>query len=87
MLTKSNASLVAEYHILEKRYEKLVLEGKEMQKEHDEDLKYYIHSQISDHKWQKNIEYVTSKLAVSSVKMKIGKRTMNQIRKNLKLNY
>ena len=66
--------------MLENRYTKLVLEGKEIQKEHDEDVKYYIDNHISDSEWKNNLEKAASNLAISSVGLKIGRGTLDQIR-------
>ena len=39
-------SLISEYNTMKKRYKKLVLEGKKLQKEHDADVKYFIDNHI-----------------------------------------
>ena len=80
MLTKPDDSILTEYLMLENRHAKLALEGKEIQKEHDEDVKYYIENHISDHKWENNLEKAASNLAISSVGLKIGCGTLDQIR-------
>ena len=66
--------------MLENRHAKLVLEGKEIQKEHDEDVKYYIENHISDYEWKGNLLKSASYLATSSLRLKIGRETLNQIR-------
>jgi len=78
-------SLVTEYKKLKKREKKLDQEGKNLQKEHNQDVKYFIDNQISDHKWQKNLEKTACNLASSSVTMKIAKMKMEQIRINLSI--
>jgi len=81
-----NHPLYPEYRIMEKRYEKLVLEGKELQKEHDENVTYYITNHISDNKWQSYLEDSTSHLAIASVRLKITKDKMVKIREVLREN-
>ena len=80
MLTKPDDSIFTEYLMLENRYAKLVLEGKEIQKEHDEDVKYYIENHISDYEWKGYLLKSASYLATSSLQLKIGRETLNQIR-------
>jgi len=76
-------SLIAEYHIMEKRYKKLVSEGKQLEKEHEQDVKYFIENNISDKKQQRNLEKTACYLASSSITLKISKNKMNQIRTTL----
>jgi len=76
-------SLIAEYHIMEKRYKKLVSEGKQLEKEHEQDVKYFIENNISDNKQQRNLEKTACYLASSSITLKISKNKMNQIRTTL----
>ena len=80
-----NASLVVEYYKMENRYVKLVFDGREIKKENDENLKYYIDNYISDHTWQSNLEEAASQHAMALVKLKISRSKMDQIRKVLKL--
>ena len=80
-----NNSLILEYKKLKIREKKLSLEGKNLQKEHNQDVKYFIDSHISDHKWQKNLEKTACNLASSSVTMKIAKMKMEQIKINLSI--
>ena len=81
-----NNSLILEYKKLKIREKKLSLEEKNLQKEHTRDVKYFIDSQISDRKWQKNLEKTACNLASASVTMKIAKMKMEQIRINLSIN-
>ena len=80
MLTKPDDSILTEYLMLENRYAKLVLEGKEIQKEHDEDVKYYIENHIRDYEWKDNLEKTASNLTISSLRLKVGRGTLDQIR-------
>jgi len=73
-------SLVAEYKIMKKRYKKLVSEGKKLQKEHEQDLKYFISNNISDKEWQGYLEKTGCHLASASIRIKIAKNKMSQIR-------
>jgi len=73
-------SLVTEYRALKKRERKLIFEEKEIQKEHEENVNYFIVNHISDKKWQGNLEKSACHLASASVTMKIGKMKMEQIR-------
>ena len=77
-------SLISEYNTMKKRYKKLVLEGKKLQKEHDADVKYFIDNHISDRKWQDDLETTACNLASSSLTMKIAKAKMTQIKNQLK---
>jgi len=79
LLTKPGDFILTEYLMLENRYAKLVLEGKEIQKEHDEDVKYYIENHIRDSEWKGYLEKAASNLAISSVGLKIGSGTLDQI--------
>ena len=80
MLTKPDDSILTEYLMLENRHAKLVLEGKEIQKEHDEDVKYYIENHISNIEWKNNLERTASNLGSASVKIRIGRGTLDRIR-------
>ena len=80
-----NNPLILEYKKLKIREKKLSLEGKNLQKEYNQDVKYFIDNQISDHKWQKNLEKTACCLGSTSVKMKIAKMKMEQIRINLSM--
>ena len=73
-------SLVTEYRALKKRERKLIFEEKEIQKEHEENVNYFIVNHISDKKWQDNLEKSACYLASASVRMKIDKERMKQIR-------
>ena len=73
-------SLVTEYKKLKKREKKLDLEGENLQKEHNQDVKYFIDNHIFDSEWQKNLEKTACNLASSSLSMKIAKMKMGQIR-------
>jgi len=73
-------SLVIEYRALKKRERKLIFEEKEIQSEHYENLNYFIVNHISDKKWQDNLEKSACYLASASVRMKIAKERMKQIR-------
>ncbi len=73
-------SLVTEYRALKKRERKLIFEEKEIQKEHEENVNYFIVNHISDKKWQDNLEKSACYLASASVRMKIAKERMKQIR-------
>ena len=79
-MTKPDDSILTEYLMLENRYAKLVLEGKEIQKEHDEDVKCFIENHISGYGWKGYLEKSASNLATSSLRLKIGRETLNQIR-------
>ena len=78
-------SLVTEYKKLKIREKKLVLEGKKLQKEYNQDVKYFIDNHVSNRKWQKNLEKTACNLASSSVTMKIAKMKMEQIRISLSI--
>jgi len=78
-------SLVTEYKKLKIREKKLSLEEKNLQKEHNQDVKYFIDNHISDRKWQKNLEKTACCLGSASVRMKIAKMKMKQIRINLSI--
>lgn len=84
MLTNSNEVLIAEYHIMEKRHKKLVLEGIELRKENDENVKYFVDNRISDHEWQNTLEQTASYLASAAVTMKIAEAKMEDVRKMIK---
>jgi hypothetical protein len=77
---KMTDSLILEYNIMKKRYKKLVLEGKQLQKEHAQDVEYFIKNNISDKKWQNNLEKTACNLGQSQVRIKIAKNKMNQIK-------
>jgi len=72
--------LVLEYKKMQKRYRKLVSEGKQLEKEHKEDMKYFIENNISDKKHQRNLEKSACNLASASTTLKISKNKMRQIR-------
>ena len=80
-----NNSLILEYKKLKIRGKKLDLEGEKLQKEHNQDVKYFIDNHISDRKWQKNLEKTACNLASASVTIKIAKMKMDQIRINLSI--
>lgn len=80
-----NNSLILEYKKLKIRGKKLDLEGEKLQKEHNQDVKYFIDNHISDRKWQKNLEKTACYLGSASVTMKIAKMRMEQIRINLSI--
>ena len=84
MLTNSNETLITGYHILEKRHEELVLEGIELRKENDEDVKYFVDNRISDPEWQNDLEKTASYLASATVTMKIAEGKMEDIRIRIK---
>jgi len=73
-------SLIAEYHTMEKRYKKLVSEGKQLQKEHEQDVKYFISNNISDKEWQGYLEKTACHISTASIRIKIAKNKMKQIR-------
>ena len=73
-------SLVTEYKKLKIREKKLDLEGEQLQKEHVQDVKYFIDNHISDLEWQKNLENTACSLASTLVGMKVAKMKMEQIR-------
>jgi len=75
-----NDSLILEYNNMEKRYKKLILEGEKLQKEHTQDVEYFIKNNISDKKWQNNLEKTACNLAQAQVRIKIAKNKMNQIK-------
>ena len=71
--------LILEYKKMQKRYKKLVSEGKQLQQEHKEDVKYLIENNISDKKQQRNLEKTACNLASSSITLNISKNKMKQI--------
>ena len=76
-------SLVTEYKKLKKREKKLDLEGKNLQREHYQNVTYFIDNHIFDRKSQKNLEKTACNLGSASIRMKIAKMKMEQIRINL----
>ena len=80
-----NNSLILEYKKLKIRGKKLDLEEEKLQKEHNQNVKYFIDNHISDRKWQKNLEKTACYLGSASVTMKIAKMRMEQIRVNLSI--
>ena len=80
-----NGSLEFEYRKMKRRYEDLMFDEKEIQKENDENLKYYVENLISEPEWQDMLEKAASHLASGKVKMRIAEAKMEDIRKILKL--
>lgn len=72
-------SLILEYKKLKIREKKLIQEGKKLQKEHDENVKYFIKHHISDKKWQNNLEKDACNLASALITMKIAKMKIKEI--------
>jgi len=71
--------LVIEYKKLKIREKKLELEGEKLQKEHVQDVKYFIDNHISDPEWQYFLEKTACELVSASVGMKVAKMKMEQI--------
>ena len=63
-------SLLTEYNSMKKRYKKLVLEGKQLQKKHEHDVKYFINNEISDKEWQGYLEKNACNIAIASIRIK-----------------
>ena len=80
-----NRILIVEYHKMMKRYEKLFLEEENIRKDLDEDTKYFIDNHISDHKWQGYLEKTACCLGSASIKLKVAKSKMDQIKNQLRL--
>ena len=80
-----NHSLAVEYDKMKRRHAKLILDGIEIQKENDENLKYYVENRISDPEWVAMLEKAVSSYAIASVRMKVAEAKMEDIRKMLKL--
>ncbi len=78
-------SLVTEYKKLKIREKKFELEAKKLQKEHNQDVNYFIDNQIFDREWQKNLEKTACCLESSSLSMKISKMKLEQIRIKLSI--
>ena len=75
-----NKSLTVEYRKMQKRYKKLVLDEKKLKKDHEENIQCFLESNISDPIWQNNLEKTACYLGTASVKLKIGKMKMNQVK-------
>ena len=73
-------SLYTEYKALKKREKKLIFEEKKIQKEHKENVNYFIVNHISDKKWQGNLEKSACQLGMTSVRMRIAKEKMKRIK-------
>ena len=73
-------SLFAEYNTMKKRYHKLVAEKNLLEKEHRENVKYFINKNVSDKEWQSYLEKTACYLTVSSIKIKITKNKIKEIR-------
>jgi len=73
-------SLVTEYKALKKREKKLISEEKKMQKEQKENVNYFVVNHIWDKEWRGYLEKSACHLAIASVRMKIAKEKMKQIR-------
>ena len=84
-MSEKHNVLVVEYNRLEKRHKKLVSEGREIKKENEENLKYYIDKHVSDHEWEGYLEKAASEYAIASVRMNIAETKMDDVRKTLKL--
>lgn len=72
--------LEAMYEHLKKSHEKLVLEEKELQKEHEQNVKYFINNEISDPEWQGCLVKTKSNLDEASRIMKSAEKKMMEIR-------
>ena len=73
-------SLFTEYKALKKREKKLIFEEKKMQKEQKGNVNYFIVNHIWDKEWRRYLEKSACHLASASVRMKIAKEKMKQIR-------
>ena len=82
-----NRSLVVEYNKMKRRHAKLILDGMEIQKENDENLKYYVENRISDPEWEAMLEKAVSSHAIASVRMRIAEAKMEDVRKILEKSY
>ena len=80
-------SLAFEYHRMKRRHDDLVFEEREIQRENDENVKYYVENHISDPEWQDVLEKAASHIASGKVTRRIAEGKMEQIRKMLKLDY
>lgn len=67
------------YEHLKKRHEKLVLEAKELQKEHEQNVNYVIENNISDLKWKECLVKSKSNLDEASRIMKSAENKMIRI--------
>lgn len=76
-------SFVTEYKKLQQRFKKLISDGKQLQKEHKQNLEYFIDNHISDKEWENYLEKTTCSLTSASVTMKITEEKMKQIKKIL----
>ena len=76
-------SFVTEYKKLQQRFEKLISDGKQLQKEHKQNLEYFIANQITDKEWENYLKKTTCHLASASVTMKIAEDKMERIKKML----
>ena len=72
--------LETEYEHLIKRHEKLVLEAKELEKEHEQNVKYVMENEIFDPKWQEYLVKTKSNLDDASRIMKSAEKKMVEIR-------
>ena len=75
-----NNSLVLEYKKMQTRYEKLISEEKELHKEHQKDVRYFVKHHIFDKEWQEYLERTACNLASASLRIKIAEEKMEQIR-------
>jgi len=74
------SDLILEYRKMQTRYEKLLLEEKELHKEHHKNVQHFIKNHLFDKEWQKYLETTACNLASASLTIKITEEKMEQIR-------
>ena len=74
-----NEQLILEYRKMVIRKKKLIQEASELQKEHDEDVEYFINHHISDKEWRGKLEKTACNIAIASISMKIATMKMKEI--------